>query len=214
MSTFSCLATSLALPVGRTLKPMTMASEAAASITSLSLMAPIPERMMFTRTSSVESFCRASRRASSVPWTSALSTILSSLTSPSRSFSKIFSRDMRVFWACSSSRTLRCRYSATRRAAFSSGMTRKSSPARGTSSKPRTSTGVAGGASRRRSPRSLSMARTRPKVIPATKGSPSRRVPSWMMTVATGPLPRSSRLSMIRPRAGRSGAALRSSISA
>ena len=43
-----------------------------ASMTSLSLMAPAPDRMMRARTSSVASFSREPTMASADPWTSAL----------------------------------------------------------------------------------------------------------------------------------------------
>ena len=77
-----------------------------------------------------------------------------------------------------------------------------------------TSTGMEGPASLIRCPWSLIIARTRPNSVLETKASPSRRVPSWMRTVATGPRPRSSFASMITPRAGRSGSALSSMTSA
>ena len=44
MSTFSCSASSCALRSGRTLKPMMMAFDADASSTSVSVIAPTPER--------------------------------------------------------------------------------------------------------------------------------------------------------------------------
>jgi hypothetical protein len=58
---------------------------------------------------------------------------------------------------------------------------------------------LAGLASCTFSPRSLSMARTRPKASPATIESPTRRVPRWTRTVATGPRPLSSRASIATP---------------
>ena len=56
MSTFSCSASSCALRSGRTLKPMMMAFEAEASSTSVSVIAPTPERSTFSRTFSFDSF--------------------------------------------------------------------------------------------------------------------------------------------------------------
>ena len=50
MSTLSCSANSCALRSGRTLKPMMMAFEAEANSTSLSVMAPTPDRSTFNRT--------------------------------------------------------------------------------------------------------------------------------------------------------------------
>ena len=62
---------------------MITASEAAASITSDSLMPPAPARITLTAISSCGSFAISSWSASSEPETSALSTMLSSLISPS-----------------------------------------------------------------------------------------------------------------------------------
>ena len=59
---------------GRTLKPITTASEAAASITSDSLMPPTPSWIMLTVTWSCGSLAISSSSASSEPATSALTT--------------------------------------------------------------------------------------------------------------------------------------------
>ncbi len=58
------------------------------------------------------------------------------------------------------------------------------------------------------------MARTLPWWMPVTMASPTRSVPSWTSTVATGPRPFSSFASMITPVADFSGLAFRSSTSA
>ena len=63
------------------LKPITTASDAEASSTSLSLMSPADSRMMLMRTSLVFRRSRALRIAPSEPCTSVLSTTRSSLTS-------------------------------------------------------------------------------------------------------------------------------------
>ncbi len=63
-------------------------------------------------------------------------------------------------------------------------------------------------------PLSSSIARTRPHSAPATTMSPCCSVPFCTSTVATGPRPRSSRLSITVPSAARSGLAFRSRISA
>ena len=55
MSTSSCSASSCALRSGRTLKPMMMAFDAEASSTSVSVMAPTPDRSSLKRTLSFES---------------------------------------------------------------------------------------------------------------------------------------------------------------
>ena len=94
ISTFSCSAAAAALRSGRTLKPMTMAFEAAASSTSDSLMAPTPAWMTRIVTLSVESFSSVSRRTSAEPLTSALRMIGSSVTSPAAIFlMELFERD-------------------------------------------------------------------------------------------------------------------------
>ena len=69
--TFSFSAWTRDLPVGRTLKPMMMASEAAARVTSVSVMPPTAECTMLMRTSDWSILSKASRRASMEPWTSA-----------------------------------------------------------------------------------------------------------------------------------------------
>ncbi len=84
----------------------------------------------------------------------------------------------------------------------------KSSPASGSDSRPRTSTGIEGSALRICSPRSLSMARTLPNTAPQMKKSPTRSVPLRTSTVATGPRPRSSLRFEHVPMAGRLGIGL------
>ena len=60
------------MPAGRTLKPMTIAFDATARLTSPSVMAPTPAWMMVTFTFSVDSLASASATASTEPCTSAL----------------------------------------------------------------------------------------------------------------------------------------------
>ena len=78
-------------------------------------------------------------------------------------------------------------------------------------SSPSTSTGTDGPASVTCWPRSLTSARTRPHWAPQTTTSPTRSVPRWTRTVATGPRPRSRCASTTRPWASWSGLARRSS---
>ena len=111
------------------------------------------------------------------------------------------------------SRSLRWRNSAISRARLSFSTTTNGSPADGTPARPRISTGVDGPASFSWRPLSSSIARTRPHSAPATTMSPWRNVPFWTSTVATGPRPRSRRLSITEPSALRSGFAWRSRIS-
>ncbi len=121
---------------------------------------------------------------------------------------------MRALLASSCSRCSSCRSLANCRAALSSFMARMISPAWGTSEKPKTSTGVEGPASLTFSPRSFIIARTRPQAVPAIMGSPTRKVPLWTRTVATGPRPLSNLASMTVPMANRSGLAFSSDNSA
>ena len=79
------------------------------------------------------------------------------------------------------------------------------SPAPGTSDRPRISTGVDGPASWMFLPCSFVIARTLPKPAPARMKSPTRSVPSWTRTRATGPRPRSRRASSTVPLAAASG---------
>ena len=72
MSTLSRSARSAALRSGRTLKPMMMASDADASSTSDSLIAPTPDRRILIFTLSVLSFASESASTSAEPCTSAL----------------------------------------------------------------------------------------------------------------------------------------------
>ena len=75
-------------------------------------------------------------------------------------------------------------------------------------------TGVDGPATLTRRPRSLVMARTRPKVFPTTIGSCTFRVPCCTRRVATAPFPLSKRASITVPIARTVGSALSSWISA
>jgi hypothetical protein len=129
----------------------------------------------------------ASSTASTEPLTSPLRMRLSWVFSPSLRRSNSDSRVGRPrLCARAALRSAAERRSAIWRATRSSSTTRKLSPAPGTPVKPRTCTGWPGLASATCSPRSLSMARTRPKASPATIESPTRSVPRWTRTVATG----------------------------
>ncbi len=153
--------------------------------------------------------------ASRLPCTSALTTRLRVKVSWSEArCERKVSSVTRDSEASSRSRCLTMRESAMRRATFSSATTKNSSPASGTPSKPCTSTGREGPASLTFLPWSLLRARTRPEKEPQTKLSPWCRVPSCTSTVATGPRPLSSLASTICPRAGLSGLAFSSRISA
>ena len=105
MSTPSRSAARRASARGRTLKPMMIASEAEASITSDSLMPPVCEWMMLIATCSCGTLAISSWSASSEPATSALRTMLSSLMSPSWARAKTSSRlTLRAWRRASASR--------------------------------------------------------------------------------------------------------------
>src|SRR5213076_2667385 len=212
MSTPFACAWDAALVSGLTLNPITIAFDAEASMTSLSLIAPTELWMTFSLTSSVDSRSSASASASTEPCTSALRMSRSSFTSP----------DWICFWSPSSvirvavlplSLSRSWRMVATCRAFRSSDTATRTSPAAGTPLSPRISTGSDGPALLTFFPLGSLNARIRPEWAPTTTASPSFNVPAWISTVATGPRPRSSRLSMITPRAARFGLALSSRIS-
>ena len=110
--------------------------------------------------------------------------------------------------------SFRRRSSASSLANFSSATTSMISPASGTSSQPVTDTGVEGPAFLTFLPLSSTIALILPVEVPATTLSPMRSVPVCTSMVATLPTPLSRRASMMVPRAGRSGLALSSLISA
>ena len=89
-----------------------------------------------------------------------------------------------------------------------------SSPALGTSDRPRISTGMEGPASCTCLPFSSTMARTLPKAVPAKSISPFFSVPLCTSRVATAPRPLSRRASTMMPLAGASTGAFSSSTSA
>ena len=75
---------------------------------------------------------------------------------------------------------------------------------------PKTSTGTEGPALSILLPLSLISALTFPHCSPTTKISPFFKVPFWISTVATGPLPTSNFASITAPSAGLSGFAFNS----
>ena len=164
-------------------------------------------------TSSVDNRSSDSVSASTEPCTSALSTSRSSLTSPVLICWCKPSRVMRVA-ALTLAFSLSARMVAICRALRSSETATRTSPAEGTPLRPRISTGSDGPADFTLRPPASSRARIRPEFAPTTTASPSFNVPVCTSTVATGPRPRSSRLSMTTPLAARLGLALSSRISA
>ena len=214
MSTPSFSASFLTRPLAVTLKPITTASLALARSTSDSLMPPTPACTISTLTSSLPSLARLVVNTSTEPCTSPLSTTLSWGFSPARMRSW---KSSRVIWRmagpcfCLLSSV---RFCAMPRAMRSSGTTTNCVPASGGPLKPVTTTGVAGPACSTFSRREFCSVRTRPQHSPARNTSPARSVPLWTKIQATGPIPRVISDSMTTPRAGLSGLAFRSSISA
>ena len=167
-------ASARASPTGRTLNARITASEAAASITSDSVMPPTPRWMMLTATSSCGSFAISSSTASTEPETSPLSTRLSSLTWPSwarrkTSSSEILRPERRA--SASVLRRLERSLASWRRGARSRPRARTRRPrGRRRSRAPRPAR--PGPRSCTRAPRKSFIARTRPKWAPATSASP------------------------------------------
>ena len=164
---------------------MTTADDALARLTSDSVMPPTPVEMTLTPDRCRSTACvSAFAIASTEPCTSALSTILTSLTSPALILSRMFSSDTRPLPASSFLRLrASCRCSTSALAAFSSLTTLKISPASGTPSRPSTSTGVDGPASVIAWPLSPSMARIFPVVLarprPDRRGAACLPRPGW-----------------------------------
>ena len=170
--------------------------------------------MTLTLTSSLESFSRLWRTASTEPWTSAFTMISSSFISPWLMDANKLSSVTLWNWLNSSSLASRFLCSTNSRAKRSSETASKVSPACGTSTRPVISTGTDGPAVSTRCPRSLVITRTRPTDIPATIVSPVFKVPFCTSSVATGPRPLSRRASMTIPLPARLGFAFSSFSSA
>ena len=137
----SRFARSRACGMARTLKPTTIALDAAARDTSDSEIAPTPPVRIRTRTCSVASLSNAARIASREPCTSVLITTGSSSASPAAIAVSICSTEPRAEIAASLSRLRRLRYSAISRARDSVSTTTNISPDIGVPFRPRISTG-------------------------------------------------------------------------
>ncbi len=136
MSTLSLSAWSLACGVGRTLKPMMIAFEASAKVTSDSLIAPTAWWMIFTRTPSTSIFLKLCAKASAEPCTSALMIRSTSFRFPSFKVSNKLSKVTCVVWLRSLIKARLARSSPAARAVFSSSNVIKRSPESGTSFRP------------------------------------------------------------------------------
>ena len=178
---------------------------------SLSVMSPLASSRTLILTSSVPSWSSACVIAPSDPDTSALRMIRSSLAWPA------------WIWRYRSSRVARPGPAPSRAACsflrrLDHGRVRSSRrspragrrPPRARRARPRTTTADAGPAFGTRLPAAFSRARTLPKVLPTTTMSPTRSVPVWTISVATGPRPLSSCASITVPTASRFGLALSS----
>ncbi len=169
ISISSLSAICLALPIGLTLKPIIIASDADAKSTSLSVIAPTPLWIIFTCISSVESFRKESVNASTEPSTSPLRITFNSLKSPNAILRPISSK---VIWRWVLTDCSRCnwvRLEAIPFASLSSPNTLNLSPACGAPSRPKIDIGVAGPASFTLCPRSSCIAFTFPLHWPANK---------------------------------------------
>ena len=198
---------------GRTLKPIMMASDALARVTSLSVMAPTPLCITLITISSVLNFCNESLKASTEPSTSPLIITFSSLKFPSASLRPISSSVICFLALMPCSRNSCPRLFAIALASDSFPKTLNVSPACGAPFNPRIRTGVDGGAVSTRWLRSLYMAFTLPKYCPDTIISPCFNVPFCTRIVATKPLPLSSDASITVPLGCLSGFAFNSSMS-
>src|SRR6202162_5059364 len=207
-------ASTSALRSGRTLKPMMMAPDADARSTSLVLIAPTPAWRSEILTFSLERPWIACERTSTDPATSAFTIRGSSLIRPSWILLKSWSSEILEEAAITLSRSFCWRKETIERAFVSSSTTWNVSPARGRSSKPVTSTGVAAPPTATFAPRSSCMERTRPKPDPAKKTSLTESVPDCTSTVTTFPRPASRRASSTTPRASSASGAVSSCMSA
>ena len=169
-------ATWRASPTGRTLKPMMTASEAAASITSDSLMPPTPSWITLHADLLLRQLGDLVRerleRAGHVGLDHQVELGELALLGARE---HVLERDPARPARRASASVFRrlARSPASGRASRSFSTTRTCSPASGTPSKPSTSTGSPGVASLTRSPRKSCIARTRPQWAPATSASPT-----------------------------------------
>ena len=125
---------------------------AAASVTSLSLIAPTAEWMIRTRTPSTSIFCKLPANASTEPCTSPLMITATSFKSPSLKLENKLSIVTRFCFERDSCCARDALSSPTERAVFSSSKTANKSPACGASFNPVISTGVDGVATLTRRP--------------------------------------------------------------
>ena len=165
-------------------------------------------------TSSLLNFFKDSIMACREPPTSALRISFNSLTRPSFIWLDKSSRDIIFIGFNSLSRSWALRFAASSLAFFSSLKAKNCSPASGSPDRPKTSTGLEGGASCTGFPYSLNIARTLAQYGPAIITSWTRRVPFSTKRVATGPRPSVTLASRTTPLAGFSGSDFNSSISA
>ena len=193
---------------------MMIAEEAAASTTSDSEIWPTALWITFTWISSVDRRIRESDNASTEPSTSPFTITFSSWKLPTAIRRPISSR-VSIF--CVRRPNSRCNCSrrlAISRASWSVSSTLNVSPACGAPFRPRIRAGSEGPACSIRWLRSLNIAFTRPKWVPANTISPTFSVPFSTSTVETYPRPLSSEDSMMEPTARLFGLAFKSSKSA
>ena len=178
---------------GRTLKPMMIAVEAAASMTSDSLMPPTPEWMTSHLDLGVLDLeQRVAERLEAALHVGLDDEVEVEDLARGDAREDVVERE-RVLLGERLRLAAGWRASGPGRApARSSLTTRQNSPATGSSSKPMISTGVDGPPLLSGSPRKSRMARTLPLASPATMASPTRMVPRLTSMVATTPRPGST----------------------
>ena len=210
ISTPSLSAARFAPVSGRTLKPIIIPLEALAKVTSDSFIAPTAVCIIRTLTPSTSIFINDAASASTEPWTSPLMMTLRSFISPCFICSnKLSNETLLLSWRCCIT-LASWRASPIRLACFSSLNTTNLSPACGTSLIPVISTGVEGPAVLIRWPKSLTIARILPYVLPTTSESPTLSVPFWTNNEADGPRDLSNSASITVPTAFFSGLAFNS----
>ena len=159
----SCSANLDACNEGRTLNPIIIASEALASVTSLSVICPTALWITFTTISSVDNFCNESLNASTEPSTSPFIITFNSLKFPNARRRPISSSVICFLVRIPCSRSICALLYAISFASPSSSYTLNFSPACGAPFNPNINAGADGPASSNFLFLSLNMAFTLPK---------------------------------------------------
>ena len=182
---FSFSANCFASFVGFTLNAISTALEAFAKVTSVSVIIPMSDKIIFGLTSSCFIWEIAPLIASDEPWTSDFTIIFSSSETLSLKADSCVTKLNGFFPSLNS-----CNLASHKDfASFSESKTKKSSPDFAAPLIPSISIGEAGWASSIFLPWSFIIALTFPHCNPLTKKSPFFKVPDVIIIFATGPLP-------------------------